>query len=182
MGNLTGHLLIATPELADPNFFRTVSLIFHHDEEGAAGVILNRPTETLVAEIFDNLDPDIAFNHYINIGGPVEGPLMALHSSIASAEQEIIPGVFLSLTQENIRQLVQQTTQQFKIFSGYAGWGAGQLEAEIEMGGWLTFPTEVDDVFETPEELWKIACSKVGNDIIFANQAAKASVVDPLSN
>lgn len=178
----TGKLLIATPELADPNFFRTVSLIIHHDAEGAAGVILNRPSNTPLSEIWDDLEPQGVGKQAIHLGGPCESPLMAVHSSLALAERSIFTGVYLSFSRDNLRELVLQTKHPVKVFSGHAGWGPGQLEAEMEQGGWLTFPTDTDDLFETPEELWKIACGKVGNEIMFSKPSFDLNSIDPMSN
>ena len=102
----------------------------------------------------------------VNIGGPVEGPLIALHSSVALAESAVISGVFLSMTRDNLDQLVRQSEQTFKLYSGYSGWGPGQLESEIEQGGWLTLPANLDHVFDSPDELWKQVCDQVGHDIL----------------
>lgn len=181
MESHAGKLLIATPELADPNFFRTVSLIFHHTEEGAAGVILNRPSNIQIRKIWEDLDSGQG-TEFVHIGGPVEGPMMALHTSLACAESSILAGVYLSMSRENLDQLIRQKKHQVKMFSGYAGWGAGQLEAEMRAGGWLTFDCEVEDVFETPEEIWKIACEKVGNQVMLSNTSIDPSTVDPLAN
>lgn len=181
MESHAGKLLIATPELADPNFFRTVSLIFHHTEEGAAGVILNRPSNTAISTVWEDLH-DGQFQQLVHVGGPVEGPLMALHTSLAFAESSILPGVYLSMSRVNLDELVRQSKHQVKFFSAYSGWGAGQLEAEIRAGGWLTFDCDVDDIFETPEEIWKIACEKVGNQVMFSNVSIDPDSVDPLAN
>ena len=183
MDFLTGNLLIAMPELADTNFYRSVSFIFHHDEEGAAGVILNRPSNTTVSDVWDDLEGDAVKSRSIHVGGPVEGPLIALHTSLVLGERQIMPGVFLSLGRNNLSSLVSQTVQQVKIFSGYAGWGPQQLEAEIHAGGWLTFPCDFDDVFDTPEEIWKTACTKAGNEIMFSHQSSsEIQSIDPLAN
>ncbi len=167
MDSLSGHLLIAIPELHDPNFSQTVVILFQHSEEGASGVILNRPSDVTVAKVWDEVAKEPSeCQDFIYIGGPVEGPLIALHTSLAVAESSVIPGVCISMGRDHLNDLVNQTYQQFKIFSGYSGWGAGQLESEIEQGGWLTLPANADHVFDSPEELWKQVCSQVGNDIL----------------
>lgn len=181
MESHTGKLLIATPELADPNFFRTVSLIFHHTEDGAAGVVLNRPSNTNIGQVWKDLKENQS-KRMVQIGGPVEGPMMAIHTSLAYAESSILHGVYLSMSRENLDNLVQQTKHDFKMFCSYSGWGAGQLESEIRAGGWLISDCRIQDVFETPEEIWKIACEKVGNQIMFAKDSFDLSSVDPLAN
>lgn len=156
MESLKGHLLIAVPELPDRNFFRSVVLMFHHDEAGASGVVLNRPSEITVAEVWQEVsDTESDCRQVVNIGGPVQGPLIALHTSLALAESQVIPGVFISMSRENLDAIVAQDFQQFKLFSGYAGWGPRQLDDEIEVGGWLTMEADFDHVFESPDELWK---------------------------
>ncbi len=182
MESHTGKLLIATPELADPNFFRTVSLIFHHTEEGAAGVVLNRPSNTSIGQVWKDLKENQVQTQLVHIGGPVDGPIMAVHSSLALAETSIFGGVYLSISQENLDELVHQSKFHFKMFNSYAGWGAGQLESEIQAGGWMVHECRSEDIFETPEELWKIACEKVGNQIMFSNDHLDPTLIDPLAN
>jgi putative transcriptional regulator len=167
MDSLAGNLLIAIPELHDVNFFRTVVLLFQHTEDGASGVILNRPSDVTIAKVWDEVAKEPSdCQDVVNIGGPVEGPLIALHSSLALAEAPVVEGVFLSMERDNLNQLVNQSLQRFKIYSGYSGWGPDQLEAEIDQGGWLTLPANADHVFDSPEGLWKQVCSQVGHDIL----------------
>jgi putative transcriptional regulator len=167
MVSLAGHLLIAIPELHDVNFFRTVVILFQHSEEGASGVILNRPSGVSIAKVWDEVAKEPSdCQDLVNIGGPVEGPLIALHASLVLAEAPVVPGVFLSMERDHLNELVNQSDQPFKIFSGYSGWGPGQLESEIEQGGWLTFAANSDHVFDSPEGLWKQVCSQVGHDIL----------------
>jgi putative transcriptional regulator len=167
MESLAGHLLIAIPELHDVNFFRTVVILFQHTEEGASGVILNRPSDVTVARVWDEVakQPSECLD-FVNVGGPVEGPLISLHASLALAEAPVLSGVFLSMERDNLNELVSQSEQAFKIFSGYSGWGPGQLESEIEQGGWLTLPASSEHVFDSPEGLWKQVCCQVGHDIL----------------
>ena len=167
MNSLSGHLLIAIPELFDRNFFRTVVLLFQHSEEGASGVILNRPSEVSVRKIWNEVsDVDCDCDDFVHIGGPVDGPLLTLHTSLALAETPVIPGVFLSMSRDHLNDLVQQDVQQFKVYSGYSGWGPGQLESEIDQGGWLTLPAKSDHVYDSPDGLWKQVCEEVGTDIL----------------
>lgn len=165
--SLAGHLLIAIPDLHDPNFSRTVVMMMQHSDEGASGVVLNRPSDVSIAKVWDEIAKDPCECHdMINIGGPVEGPLIALHTSLALAESTVLPGVFVSMGRDHLNELVNQTEQRFKIFSGYSGWSPGQLESEIEQGGWLTLPGNSEHVFDSPDGLWKQVCSQVGNDIL----------------
>ena len=170
MDSLKGHLLIAVPELPDPNFFRSVVLLFQHDELGASGVILNRPSEVTVAQVWEEVsDLDCDCDDFVSIGGPVEGPLIALHASLALAESQVLPGVFVSMGRENLNNIVAQDDHEFRLFSGYSGWGPGQLESELEVGGWLTMSAEYEHVFGSAEELWKQVCEVCGAQIMQAH-------------
>src|SRR5262249_44908696 len=98
MNSLKGHLLVATPELLTPFFTRTVILMFEHSEGGAAGVVLNRQTQANIQEISRELfQEQIDWDKLVNLGGPVPGPLVALHALGELADQEIIAGVYLSM-------------------------------------------------------------------------------------
>lgn len=169
MENLAGHLLIAIPDLGDPNFSKTVVMMFQHNEEGASGVILNRPSDVTIKRVWDEVaEEPCDCRDPVNIGGPVQGPLIALHGSLALAETPVISGVFISMGRDNLNELVHQTDQPFKLFSGYSGWGAGQLESEIQQGGWLTLKANAEHVFDSPDGLWRQVCDQVGNDILMS--------------
>ncbi len=167
MENLTGHLLIAIPDLGDPNFSKTVVMMFQHNEEGASGVILNRPSDVNIKRVWDEVaDEPCDCEDPVNIGGPVQGPLIALHGSLELAETPVVSGVFISVGRENLNELVHQTAKPFKLFSGYSGWGSGQLESEIQRGGWLTLKATAGHVFDSPDGLWRQVCDQVGNDVL----------------
>lgn len=156
MESLKGHFLVASPHLADPNFVRTVVLMIHHTEDGALGVVLNRPAENTVRELWEKVGagPCVS-DQRIHVGGPVPGPLMAVHVDYNAAELEILPGLYFAAQRENLQKLVSQNEQPFRLFVGHAGWGGGQLESELEQGAWLTAPATVDVVFGDPFALWK---------------------------
>ena len=167
MKSLKGHFLVASPHLADTNFFRSVVLMIQHDEEGAFGVVLNRPTSHTAAEA-----PDLAsevsgpLDITIHLGGPVPGPLVAIHSDMALAELEVTAGVYFSAAREAITGLVSRSQSPFRLFSGYSGWGPGQLDNELEAGGWLTDKASAEDVFSDDEELWNRIARRIGLDIL----------------
>lgn len=163
----TGNLLAAVPDLRDPNFFRSVVLVFQHDREGAAGLVLNRQLPATLQEVArEVLELEGEFPESMYWGGPVEGPLMALHQSVALAEHQVIPGLFFSLQKQNLQSLLERRDHPFRIFTGYAGWGPGQLERELEAGGWLTLPAAVEQAFAQPELLWQQVCEAIGRGII----------------
>lgn len=164
---LTGHLLAAVPDLRDPNFFRSVVLVFQHDQEGAAGLVLNRQLSLSIGEVArEAMQLEGDFPQPLFWGGPVEGPLMALHDSLALAEMQVLPGVFLSMQRENLQALIQRPQQTFRMFTGYSGWGKDQLDSEMADGGWLATPAMADWVFGDPSTLWRTVCEQIGKQIL----------------
>jgi putative transcriptional regulator len=179
MKSLKGHFLIAVPELADLNFFRSVVLLLQHDEKGAMGVILNRPAEISVKEVWNEaFEIQNDCKDLIHVGGPVEGPLILLHTQFSRADLDVLPGIFVSMGKQYLQEIVEENVRPFRLFSGYAGWGAGQLEQEIEAGGWLTMPADGDQIFASPDDLWKHVCEEFGSQIM-QGQLAGRVVVPP---
>jgi putative transcriptional regulator len=155
MESLEGQLLLASPQLLDPNFVRTVLLLVEHGDEGALGLVLNRPTGKTVQELWKQVgEAPCESQNPIHLGGPVSGPLMALHTIGDLADMEIIEGVFFAAKKLNLDALVRQESG-FKIFVGHAGWGPGQLEGEIEQGAWKAIPAHVEDIFDAGDDLWQ---------------------------
>jgi putative transcriptional regulator len=151
-----GKLLVAHPQLQDPNFYRTVLLLFEHTEDGAFGTVLNRPTEESAADHLPDwaalmADPPVVF-----IGGPVRNEVavgVAEWEDEANAGEEgLFSGVgFIDLTDPPDPLLAPARV---RVFSGYAGWDAGQLEVELAIDSWFILDPIVDDVFGDPEDLW----------------------------
>ena len=167
MSSLQGQLLIASPHLADGNFFRSVVLIVKHDDEGAFGLILNRPTPSTVRDIWRMVaEQELECDQPIYMGGPVSGPLVALHRLKSCAEAEVLPGIFFAAHKVQLLKVVSQTKKPFRLFSGYAGWAGGQLEAEMQVGGWLTLPAQKDLVFYDADDLWDQTVKTIGEDIL----------------
>lgn len=158
MASLQGKLLIASPRLMDPNFVRSVVLMVQHSDEGALGLILNRPLGTTVREVCEKvLETDCAIEAFLHQGGPCEGPLMVLHTEGAGGEVEVMPGVHFTAERGKIERLLEGEASDdvsAKFFVGYAGWGSGQLEGELETGSWLTVKAESQHVFDGGEKLW----------------------------
>ena len=162
MKSLQGHLLIAAPELSDPNFFHTVVLIFRHDDEGAAGLVLNRRTHATLDQVWKQIsETDCRSRAPLCLGGPVEGPLMALHAQESLAEIDVMPGVYVAASQTNLEQLAAGADEAARFFVGYAGWGAGQLERELGESAWLTLPATADHVFGDHDRLWEQTTKQV---------------------
>jgi len=153
--SLQGHLLVAPPHQLDPDFVKTVTLLIQHSEQQAVGVVLNRPSSRTISEVWRGLyKKACGCEQNVNSGGPVPGPLMAVHSSEPFSEIEILPGVYYAVTKKNLDKLVRQADQQLKIFDSHAGWGPGQLEQQLAAGDWLSVPSTVDQVFSDDAGLW----------------------------
>ncbi|MFV1966687.1 MAG: YqgE/AlgH family protein, partial [Pirellulaceae bacterium] len=162
-----GHFLVASPHLPDSNFFRSVVLMVQHDEHGALGLVLNRLTNSTVRELWASVASEtVTCERYVNHGGPVEGPLMALHTTAACADDEVLPGVYFASRDEYLERIVQDEDRPFRLFVGYAGWSSGQLESELEAGGWLTIKATQDDVFNENKDLWREISSRIGLEIL----------------
>jgi putative transcriptional regulator len=156
MNSLKGRLLVATPELVDPNFARTVLLMLEHTDDGAVGIILNRPTEASVSDISEQvLGEEFDWEKPIRLGGPVPGPLMVLHTWESLADREIFDGLFTTADAEKLETLLRQKREPSVIIANYAGWGPGQLEREMSEGSWFTIPATCDHIFVADSaELW----------------------------
>lgn len=180
MENLSGQLLIAGPNLWDPNFRRTVLLIGQHDEDGAVGVILNRAADVTVAEAVPLLGSLVPDDERLFIGGPVQ-PLAAV--VVADFED---PSAASILAFESIGFLPSETgsdelhgLRRARVFAGYAGWGGGQLELEMAEDSWIAEPARPDDVFTAdPSRLWEDVLKRKGP----AFDLLRLMPVDPSAN
>ncbi len=147
---LTGSLLVASPKLTDPNFAMTVVMMIHHDDDGAVGVILNRPTSLSV----DRLPAGWTTDDPVYSGGPVD-PEMAIGIVESPDDHEAWERVVDRLWLADLDGPPAPVSR-IRIFSGYAGWGAGQVESELERGDWIVSTASSDDVFTTsPDDLWR---------------------------
>jgi putative transcriptional regulator len=183
MNSLQGHFLIASPHLPDPNFFRTVVLMVQHTEEGSLGLVLNRPASAKLRAIWEKaVGEPCPSDEAVYVGGPLNGPLMAVHALDECGENEILAGVYFSTHRDQIRSVVAQLEQPYRIFSGYSGWGAGQLEGELAAGGWLTLPATREQIFAAADELWRSVTREVGEEILFSALDVKHVPDDPRMN
>lgn len=159
-----GTLLVASPLLVDPNFYKTVVFILQHDLEGAVGVVLNRPSEEAVENHLPEWarrleDPPVVF-----VGGPVD-PAVAI--GVVRSDRPAEPTALLGVGMVDLgSDPAAGTPGPVRVFSGYAGWGPGQVEAELEEGAWLVLEAEPDDVFtQNPAELWSIVLRRQGGKV-----------------
>ena len=164
MQSLKGHLLIAGPGLLDPNFRRTVVLVGEHSEEGALGVILNRASETTVDEAVPELTALVDGIESVHVGGPVQP------SAIVVLAEFIDPERADALVLDSVGFLPSEVDpdalgelRRARVYAGYAGWGPGQLDDELEEGSWIVEPALPEDVFTgDPDELWSDVLRRKG--------------------
>jgi putative transcriptional regulator len=175
--SLRGKLLVAAPPLVDPNFDRTVVLMLEHSEDGAIGVVLNRPSETELDDVFPEWRSVATPPGVVFVGGPVSPEaVIALGRGGAASEGFLDIGGDLGSVDLSSDPL-EVGLETLRVFAGYAGWGAGQLEQEIEQGAWFVVRTERADPFvDEPTEMWRAVLRRQRNRVaIFANYPDEVS-------
>jgi putative transcriptional regulator len=156
-----GKLLVASRDLGDPNFAQTVILLVHYDEgQGAVGLVVNKRTDVPVSRVFKDLKEAKGRNDPVYIGGPVElNSVMALLKSSSKPEgsSRVFGDVYLISDKDLLTQTLASRAEAmvFHTYIGYAGWGAGQLEHEVELGAWHIMPADAGTVFHAdPDSVW----------------------------
>jgi putative transcriptional regulator len=166
--SLRGKLLLASPTLLDPNFVRTVVLIAEHNDEGAMGLVLNRPAATTVSEAV----PDLAWlaegDEQVYVGGPVAETAVIV---LAEFERPEIAG---ALVEEDLGFIgtdadepdeLEGAIRRARVFAGHAGWGPGQLEGELESDSWIVEPPLRDEIFTADAQgLWAAVLRRKGRE------------------
>lgn len=174
MDSLENHLLIAMPSLGDSFFNRTVTYICEHNEEGAMGLIINLPVNVTLNELLSQLDTDKQnlpeLEQMVLTGGPVSpdrgfvlhSPQKGWSSSLALSDE-----VMITTSKDILMALgTELSPPDYLVTLGYAGWGPGQLEQEIQENSWLTTPADSDILFKTPiEQRWQKAAKQLGIDV-----------------
>jgi putative transcriptional regulator len=161
--SIRGQLLIAGPTLEDPNFWRTVVLIVEHSDDGALGLVLNRPSETTVGEVVPQLGEMLDPDEDVLVGGPVQPQAVIVLADFEDEEDAAliafdtvgVLGAGTDPTEVRVRGA--------RAFAGHAGWSAGQLDAELERGDWILEQARWVDAFNTdPQELWGAVLERKG--------------------
>ena len=184
MKSLKGHLLIAAPQLSAPIFARSVILMLDHNEDGALGVILNQPINTVVTDLAGKIfEDDFEWDKPLHLGGPVPGSLTVLHTMEGLGDQEIIPGVFVSLDVESVHKVIHRRPEPSLVIANYSGWGPGQLEGEFEGDSWITLPATAEHVFWAGErDIWKVTTGAVNSRKLSEFLKLKTLPADPSLN
>lgn len=181
MESARGQLLIAGPSLIDPNFWRTVVLLVEHSDEGAFGLVLNRPSETNVGDAAPELEELIEPDEPLFIGGPVQP------SSVVILGHFEDPGDAALIAFDDVGVLgnagsleeMSVGLRSARAFVGHAGWGPGQLESELERDDWILEPARVQDAFSSaPGDLWSSVLTRKGGSYALVARMP----VDPSAN
>lgn len=166
MGSLKGQLLIAGPRLIDPNFFRTVVLIVDHSDEGAFGMVLNRPSETSVGDAVPELETLVDPDEPLFIGGPVQPSsviTLAQFDDITDAALSAFDDIGVLGTGGPPLEELADRVLEARAYVGHSGWGPGQLDSELERGDWIVEPARQEDVFSgSSGELWSAVLTRKG--------------------
>ena len=166
---LTGRLLVAMPKMADPTFSQSVIYMVAHDDSGSLGVIVNEPVkEVSFAELFELMrqsHPDLAGKLTVHFGGPVEPRIgFVLHTKdFMLAQHELAAGDMAVTTDPEMLAAIAagRGPAKYIVILGYAGWGPGQLEMEMQQGDWLVVPSDPDLIFAPdPKQIWQRALAK----------------------
>lgn len=171
---LTNHFLIAMPGMGDPNFSRTVTYMCQHTEEGALGIVINRPINMELGEILAQMEISAQLDEVTKLpvygGGPVQPERgFVIHSPVGKWDSslKVSPGIALTTSRDILESIAAgKGPDKFLIALGYAGWGEGQLEREIIDNAWLHAAAENSILFDLPAaKRWKSAAEQMGVDI-----------------
>jgi putative transcriptional regulator len=156
MNSLLGQFLVAAPHQLDPNFAKVVILVGGHAQRAAFGLVLNVSAgERRYCFEEHGVKRRCPSKSRLFFGGPVTGPLMAIHTQTWAGERQLLPGLFFSRKEKNVLALVWRAVQPCKIITGYAGWGPGQLDYEVEQGVWRVMPATPELVFSAENDMWE---------------------------
>jgi putative transcriptional regulator len=162
---LKGHLLIAAPGLLDPNFRRTVVLLLEHSAEGALGLVLNRPSELLAGEAVPELGPLVNGDDAVYVGGPVQPQAVIALAEFTDGvlgERSIVGPIGAVDVDSDLDEVAGRVAR-VRVFAGYAGWGEGQLDGELEEEAWIVQPALPGDVFSDEHStLWNRVLRRMG--------------------
>jgi putative transcriptional regulator len=174
VSDLAPGILIAVPQMDDPNFHRSVVLLVEHNESGAMGIVFNRPSEIELTDIGREHGMEVESSAGVAfIGGPVQrerGFLVHRRTDVGDSVR-LHDQVFLSVSTDALKALLSGDPAAYRLCLGYAGWGPGQLEREMVAGGWLNSSISPKRIFDTPvEKIWDAVIRDLGIDPAFLVQ------------
>ena len=172
--NLTNHFLIAMPSLQDGNFFHTVTYICEHNDDGAMGIVLNRPSDLRLLDLLPQLEINESIpekcQQPIYIGGPVQidrGFVLHSREKVWESTVSITDQIGITTSRDVLQSIAAgEGPEKSLIALGYAGWAAGQLETELSANAWLNGPADLETMFELPaDRRWDAAAKLLGVDL-----------------
>jgi len=182
--NLTDHFLIAMPNLSDPNFAQSVTYICEHTDEGAMGIVVNRPLDLTLSDVLEQMDiakgDDQTGARPVFSGGPVNIERgFVLHSATRPwhSTLRISPNICITTSRDILEAMAKgEGPEDTLVALGYAGWASGQLENEIAQNAWLSTPADLDIIFHLPpEQRWEAAAASLGVDLkLLSSEAGHA--------
>jgi putative transcriptional regulator len=179
MDSVRGQLLVAGPALLDRNFWRTVVLVVEHNEEGALGLVLNRPSEASVGETVPQLEGLLGSDELLFIGGPVQPSAVIVLAEFEDAgDAALIAFGDVGVLGTGSKDELGVGVRSGRAFLGHAGWGPGQLDGELERGDWILEPARLEDAFsDDASGLWsEVLTRKGGSYALLARMPADPSV------
>ena len=162
---MLGRLLVASPSLNGNPFQKTVILILQDNDKGTFGVCLNRPANDEVRQAWEEETGHYPYERCVVNGGPVGGPVFAIHQDEEIAEVAMPGGIYVSANEESIQVLTEQADDRYRIVFGVASWQVGQLRSEIEQGVWYSIPSDSVDVFGDTSWLWEKSLRQYGQEV-----------------
>lgn len=171
---LTNHFLIAMPSLEDPNFYHSVTYICEHNEQGAMGIVINRPLDIALGDVLEHMQIEQHNNRaaasQVYLGGPVQPERgFVLHEPLGQWDSmlPVTERVGVTTSRDILMAINDgQGPNRSLVALGYAGWGPGQLEHEMTENAWLSVPADLAIIFDTPNELrWQAAAANLGIDL-----------------
>lgn len=172
--NFSNHFLIAMPALMDPNFYHTVTYLCEHNEKGAMGIIINRPTGLKLGEVLDQIDIKVTEENLLDqpvyMGGPVQpdrGFVIHPIGSVWDSTLQVNDQVSVTTSKDILQAIAEgEGPKETLVALGYAGWGEGQLEQEMTDNTWLSGPADTDIIFHrSVDERWRAAAKLLGVDL-----------------
>ncbi|HZR71047.1 MAG TPA: YqgE/AlgH family protein [Burkholderiales bacterium] len=184
-----GKLLVASPNLVDPNFAESVLVVLEYGPDGAIGVVVNRDTDVPISEAMQQVPELKQRPDTLHLGGPIDPfrVLLLVRSRKRPEDSlQLLDDVYVTGSLEALKRLLAERKDkaQFRLFAGYAGWGGGQLEAEVRRGDWLVGEGDAGAIFDRdPDGLWKRLVERLAGQWVRSgpNRSAEASPVAPVA-
>ena len=155
MKSIKGYLLVASPKIKNSIFEKSTILILEHSHKGAYGIIIDKyQRDTTIEEVWEkSTGYKQKSNQLLNIGGPIDGPIISIHTNKKLGEEYVTNKVYFTVAKKIINEIIKKE-KTLKVFVGYCRWSKGQIEQEIESGSWFIFESKLEYIFNLKDSLW----------------------------